>query len=343
MSKQILKQRFVDEIKKSQENIKKLMIMGAELASTKKKIKLVVRDEEKVLSQRLLKSLTNRAVGPQFEQLFKLAIGKMSLLYTPVFLTEDTKNFINDAKNDLGRFEGENIVDRLKVMLKMGVAVQKSVDSIWYIYSNRMNLHEKATINIANAKEGKKLSRQYIAPDARMKKYLKSALQNLVDSLKKTNHTSKTVNFKKGEEETVDSLIDFIIFNYNRIKKLMVRPNKELEKEKLVMIRKPENNKVMKAYEGVIYKRMIDLELENKTFLDDGVFLEAAVEVSKMSFKYSDNKSSAAKEGEYTLGPYTKEQIENLDVKKDDDAYVLALRAVIDSECNFLTRVKKSS
>nr|QBK89539.1 MAG: hypothetical protein LCPAC001_00490 [Pithovirus LCPAC001] len=343
MSKQILKQRFIDEIKKSQEHIKKLMIMSNEVASSNKKIKLIIRGKENVLSRRMLKYLATKIVSSDFEKLFKLANNKMSLLYTPVFLTKDTIDFINDAKKDLGLFEGENITDNIKVMLKSGMSDQRSVDSMWYIYSNRMNLHENATINIKNAKEGKKLNRQYIAPDARMKKYLNVALKNLVDSLKKTKHTSKTVNFKKGEDETVESLIDFIIFNYNRIKKMMVRPNDELENSKKNMIRKAANNKVIKTYENIIYNHMIDVELEGGLFLDDNVFLEAAVEVSKKSFKYIDLKGETKTEGEYTLGPYTKEQIENLNVNKKDDSYVLALRAVIDSERNYLTKVKKSN
>lgn len=326
--KSVLQKYSRDELAAVPERAKMLMEMSVEVANTSKPIKIELDGETISLNQRLLNSLTKQIYG-RLPGLFKLKIGKGGISYNPVVLNKDTISFLTAIKDDLGALEGDDlkgedatkVIDAMPLMFKRGLADQKTIDATWYAYVNVAELYKGAHVN-EKVTDGN-YYKQYVAPDAKMKKYLKKPLEHLISEVLKGDYDDKKIKFKDNKK-TVESLQDFQIFNYNRIKKKLVKTSFELSPEEKKLLAHPKSDALMKEYETKLYEAFISAQLDEQEFLDDKVFLEIAVEVLKNA----------------KIGDYTPEQIHELDVVPE--AKALALRAGIASERNFMSRFKKA-
>lgn len=313
MAKTILHKYVREELARTQSNTKILMEMSGEVVKTNKVIKLTVGEDEVNLNQRLLNSLSKKIPG-RLPGLFKLSNTNMSLPYNPIILNKDTLAFFNDAKSEFNQ-----VAKKMPLFFQKGWADQKTVDSAWYAYVSKMELYKEAKINEKVKDNGDvKYNKQFVAPDARMKKYLKSPLDSLIKAIIKTKYDSSKINFK-GDDETVESLQDFQIFNYNRIKKKLVKNKLSPAESKLLA--KPNDKELFKTYEKELYKAMIESEL-NGSVMPPNIYLEVAVVVLK------------------DMGEYTTKQVHGL--KVDDKGKILALRAGMDYERAVMVEFKKS-
>jgi len=314
----IIEQKFKQEQEQCYERVKMLSEMRNEVSNTSKPIKLVIDGEEVSLNLRFLNSLTKGVLG-DLPKLFKMTKKNTKLKYNPVALNKDTLAFFKAIEKELGGLDGRDVVDEMPLMFEHGLADQKTVDATWYAYINVAELYKDAKIN-ENVEEESKYKKTFVAPNTVMKKHLKAALEFLIKEIIKGDYDETKINFK-GNKKTLAALQDFQIFNYNRIKKKLVKTGAELSpKEKKLLVKA--KNDLIKAYEKKIYEIKLDAELAEND-LEEAAFLKAAQEVLK-----------EAKVDDYTL-----EQIHKLEV--DEKAKNLAVRAGLDYERAFVNRFKR--
>ncbi len=333
-------QFFKEALKENELSNSQLMEMSAEVAVNKKIIKIIVRGEEISLNRSLLKKIAKRSMGDNNKlfKIFKVANGKNCIRYSPFFLNEDAANFFLSIKEVIGKFEDEYIIDKLQTLIKYRLTEQSIVDRIISLYIKNSEIYKNASQNKIRVKEGKTASRHYVAPDELMFKYLSPSLEGIVENAR--NNTSKgtplpsdKINFKNGEE-TLENLLDFKLYNAGSIRKGMT--DKETKKEQTDMIRKPNNDKVFKEYIKLLWKARVKAAINEDSYIPTDTYINSAVEISKMEFTSKDGSK-------YTLGPYTSNQIEELEVNKEDDSVRLAIRAIIDTEKAYTKRLKEMS
>lgn len=332
----IFSQFFKEALKENETDNAQLMEMSAYIATFKRPVKLIVRGEEISLNRSLLKKLAKRSMGDNNKllKIFKVANGKNCIRYSPFFLNKDAREFFLSIKEVIGKFEGEYIIDRLQTMIKYSLTEQSIIDRIVSLYIKKSGIYKNATQNKIREEEGKTASRHYIAPNELMFKYLAPSLEGIVENARSSASNNKPlssdkINFKDNII-SLDNLLDFKLYNAGSIRKGMT--DLETTKTQIDMIRKPDNDKVFKEYIKILWKAKMEAAIDEKTYIPINTYIDAAIEVSKMEF--------TSKENTYTLGPYTADQINNLDVNKDDDSVRLSIRAIVDTEKAYTKRLK---
>lgn len=332
---QMLSYYFMEAAKKNELDHLRLAEMQTYLATVKTPPKLTVRGRELVMNKKLIKQLSKRAFNPKTNvmvKVFKMTTEKNSIRYSPFFLNKNAQTFFQEASKTLGDFHGEPIMDSISTLKKHQLMEQTILDRLMSLYIKNSGIYLGATKNLERKAQNKNPSRHYVAPNDLMRKYLRPSLESIVNGFKEKEYESEQINFKDGVE-TIDALLDFRIYNAGGLRKGMTAAPEDLTEKQKKMIGKMENDKVIKEYVKLLWKAKIEGKLDDKPSLPEDAYLQAAVEISEMTFVNSEG-------AEYKLGPYTAEQISTFEVNWENDSIKLAVRAVLDTEKAFTKRFR---
>lgn len=324
MTSKVVFDYFQAALKENEEKHLRLMEMLEYITSHRKYPKLMVRGEELVLNKRYLNRLSRREMGARNNKLlkiFKTAVGKNHVRFSPFILNSSAREFFLQIRETLGKYQGEYIIDRLRMLWKYSIIEQTILDRLISLYIKKSKIFIPASQNKKRKENGEGYSRHYISPNDLMRKYLRPSLESVVASFQ-----GKVPDFDKGNFRDdvldVDHLLDFKLYNSGTLRKGMTEENPDPKVRE--MIQAPQNNKVIKEYLKQVQEAQIKSSIQEEEHLPPETFIQIAAKVSEIQFK-GENKE------EYQLGPYTPEQIKELEVAPGD-ALRLAVRANLDTE-----------